>query len=165
MEGIARFGYDKIDGKRLLKISSDTFGRKIDEEDAWLVKLAWHIFETGNFDEKMMCYLCRYYSGSLHEMVQIWKYAKGFQIDMADFSERILAQVVFSEEMAPEAYEVFFDYYVSGKDKRLIWAFMKFIAYKYMVHGWMVPSKVFPYFYKEVQVQDNIFCLVAFCGL
>ena len=38
---------------------------------------------------------------------------------------------------------------------------MKFIAYKYMVHGWMVPSKVFPYFYKEVQVQDNIFCLVA----
>ncbi len=161
MEGIKDFGYDIIDGKRLLKISSDTFGRQIDEEDAWLVKLAWHIFCTGNFDEKMMRYLCRYYSGSLHEMVQIWKYAKGFSIDMADFSERILAQVVFSEEMAPEAYEVFFDYYETGKDKRLIWAFMKFISYKYLVHGWMIPSKVFSYFYREVQVQDNVFCLIA----
>lgn len=161
MEGITKFGYDKIDGKRLLKISSDTFARKIDEEDTGLVKLAWHIFSTGNFDENMMRYLCRYYSGSLHEMVQIWKYAKGFSIDTADFAERILAQVVFSEEMAPETYEVFFDYYDSGKDKRLLWAFMKFIAYRYLVHGWMIPGRVFSYFYKEVQVQDNVFCLVA----
>lgn len=161
MEGILKFGYEKIEGKRLLKISSDTFAREIEQEDTSLVKLAWNIFQSGNFDENMMRYLCRYFSGSVHEMVQIWKYANGFSIEMADFSERILGQSIFSEEISPEAYEVFYDYYENGKDKRLLWAFMKFIAYKYLVHNWMVPNKVFSYFYKEVQMQDNIFCLIA----
>lgn len=161
MEGIAGFGYEKIDGKRLLTISSETFAREIDHESSFLVQLAWHIFGTGNFDENMMRYLCRYYAGSIREMVQIWRYAKGFSIEMADFSERILGQIVFTEEMPPDAYEVFYDYYQSGKNKRLIWAFLKFIAYHYLVHNWMLPNKVFAYFYKEVQVQDNIFCLIA----
>lgn len=161
MEGIEEFGYEKIDGKRLLMVSSETFARCMDTENVSLVKLAWHIFETGNFDENMMRYLCRYYSGSIHEMVHIWKYANGFDIEMADFAERILGQVVFTEEMAPDAYEVFYDYYENGKDKRLLLAFMKFITYKYLVHGWILPNKIFPYFYKEVQVQDNLFCLAA----
>ena len=147
--------------KRLLKISSDTFAQEIEREDVSLVKLAHYIFQTGNFDENMMRYLCRYFSGSVQEMVQIWKYANGFSIEMADFSGRILGQSVFSEEVSPEIYEVFYDYYENGKDKRLLWAFMKFIAYKYLVHNWVVPDKAFSYFYKEVQMQDNIFCMVA----
>lgn len=161
MEGVLQFGYKKIDGKRLLKISSETFAREIDQEDVSLVKLAWYIFQTGHFDENMMRYLCRYFSGCVHEMVQIWKYAKGFSIETADFSERILGQIVFAEEMSPDAYEVFYDYYEVGKDKRLIWAFMKFISYKYLVHNWLLPKKVFQYFYREVQLQENIFCLIA----
>lgn len=161
MEGILRFGYGDIEGKRLLKISSDTFAKEIEREDVSLVKLAHHIFKTGSFDENMMRYLCHYFSGSVQEMVQIWKYANGFSIEMADFSGRILEQSVFSEEISPEIYEVFYDYYENGKDKRLLWAFMKFIAYKYLVHNWVVPDKAFSCFYKEVQMQDNIFCLVA----
>lgn len=94
-------------------------------------------------------------------MVQIWKYARGFSIDTADFAERILAQIVFTEEMAPDAFDIFYEYYDSGKDKRLLLAFMKFIAYKYLVHGWLIPNKIFSYFYREVQVQDNLFCLIA----
>lgn len=161
MEGIRRFGYGNIEGKRLLKVSSETFAKEIGQKDIILVKLAWNIFQMGSFDENMMCYLCRYFSGSVSEMVQIWKYANGFSIEMADFSERILGQCVFSEETPAEVYEVFYDYYENGKDKRLIWAFMKFIAYKYMIHNWTVPEKVFSYFYKEVQMQENIFCLAA----
>jgi len=161
MEGISQFGYEKIDSKRLLKVSTDTFSKKMEEEDQSLVKLAWFIFRNGSFDENMMRYLCRYFSGGIYEMVQIWKYARGFSIDTADFAERILAQIVFTEEMAPDAFEIFYEYYDSGKDKRLIWAFMKFIAYKYLVHGWIIPNKIFSYFYREVRVQDNLFCLIA----
>lgn len=94
-------------------------------------------------------------------MVQIWRYANGFAIDMGDFSERILGMVVFTGMMSPDAYEVFYDYYEAGKDKRLILAFMKFIAYKHLVHGWLIPDQMFHCFYREVQVQDNLFCLVA----
>lgn len=161
MEGIALYGYDKIDGKRLLKVSSETFAQSMEKEDKHLVQIAWHIFRSGHFDENMLGYLCRYYNGRIFDMVQVWRYAKGFSIDMGDFSERILGQILFTEEMLPDAYEVFYQYYESGKDKRLILAFMKFVAYNYMVRGWMIPSQMFGYFYKDVQIQDNVFCLIA----
>lgn len=161
MEGIRLYGYEGMEAKRLLKISSDTYGRSLDEEDTQLVKLAWYIFQNGQFDENMIRYLCRYYLGGLNDMVQIWRYANGFAIDMGDFSERILGMVVFTGMMSPDAYEVFYDYYEAGKDKRLILAFMKFIAYKHLVHGWLIPDQMFHCFYREVQVQDNLFCLVA----
>ena len=161
MEGIMRYGYEEIDEKRLLQIASETFAEQIEQENATLVKLAWHIFKSGHFDENMMRYLCRYYSGGIHEMTSIWKFAKGFEIETGGFEERILGQIIFTGEMSPEGYEVFYQYYEMGKDKRLIWGFMKFIAYQYLVQNWMIPKKMFEYFYKEVQVQENIFCLIA----
>lgn len=161
MEGIRSFGFEKIDGKRLLKISSESFKVNREQEDDELVKIGWHIFKSGNFDENMMQYLCRYYSGSISDMVQIWHYAKGFSIDTADFSERILAQIIFTGEISPDAYDVFYTYYELGRDKQLIWAFLKYISYQYLIHAWMIPRKMFTYFYKEVQVQDNLFCLIA----
>lgn len=161
MEGIEKYGYSKIEGKRLLKAASEAFAEKIDIENPNLVKLAWFIFGTGQFDENMMRYLCKYYTGSISEMVQIWKYAKGFSIEMEGFSERILGQIIFTEEMCPDAYEVFYEYYQEGKDKLLVLAFIKFISYKYLVHNWMLPRKIFDYFYKEVKLQENQFCLIA----
>lgn len=161
MEGIERYGYDHLDGKRLLKVSTETFGACIEEENVQLVKLAWYIFQTGNFDENIMRYLCRYYSGMMNDMTEIWRYANGFQIKMDNFAERILGQVLFTEEMTPDVYEVFYGYYETGQDKMLLMAFMKFIAYKYLVHGWILPAGVFERFYQTVQVQENMFCLIA----
>ena len=161
MEGIEQYGYEKLEGKQLLKVASRSFAENMDQENTSLVKLAWFIFGTGHFDENLMKYLCKYYLGSIHEMVRIWRYAKGFSIEMEGFAERILGQIIFTEEMCPDAYEVFYEYYESGRDKLLILAFMKFFAYKYLVHNWMLSQKMFSYFYKEVQLQENPLCLIA----
>lgn len=161
MEGVSLFGFDKIDGKRLLKVASDTFAATLEKEDKNLVQIAWYIFESGHFDENMLRYLCRYYTGRISDMVKIWHFAKGFSVETGDFAERILGQILFTEEMLPDAYDVFYEYYESGGDKRLILAFMKFVAYNYMVPGWMIPSRMFGYFYRDVQVQENNFCLIA----
>ena len=161
MDGIYRYGFHKIDGKRLLKIASDSFLQSMEKEDTELLKIAWYILETGHFDENMLRYLCRYYNGNISSMVQIWKYAKGFSIDTTDFSERILGQIIFTGEMSPDAYEVFYSYYPLERDKQLVWAFLKFIAYHYLIHSWVIPTEMFDYFYKEVQMQDNMFCLIA----
>ena len=161
MEGILLYGYDKISVKRLLQISADTIEKSSDKEDANLVKLAWHIFKAGKFDEKLLKYLCRYFSAGINEMVSVWQAAHGFELDVRDYEERILAQVVFTEEIASEAYDVFYSYYEDGTNKKLIQAFLKMIAYKYLVKNWIIPNKIFEYFYKEVRTQDNMPCLIA----
>ncbi len=47
-------------------------------EDSFMIKLAWHIFKSGKFDENVLRYICMFYNGSLADMVGIWKVAVGF---------------------------------------------------------------------------------------
>lgn len=161
MEGILAFGYDGMETKRLLQISADTFQRSLDREDIRLVKLAWYIFSKGQFDENMLRYLCDYFTGDTCDMIQVWKAADGFGIDVLNFSERILAQLVFLEEMVPEGYDVFYKYYEKGFNKKLNRAFLKMNAYQYMVKGRSIPEQMFDYFYKDVRVEENMPCLLA----
>lgn len=161
MEGILLYGYDRIPVERLLKISSETFERNIDREDANLVKLAWYIFKAGKFDENILKYLCGYFSAGIDEMISVWKAAHGFKLDVKDYEERILAQTVFTEEIYPEVYDVFYSYYEEGTNKKLIQAFLKMTAYKYLVKDLDIPDEIFEYFYREVRTQENMPCLIA----
>ncbi|MDE6617297.1 MAG: hypothetical protein K2K35_12090, partial [Lachnospiraceae bacterium] len=97
----------------------------------------------------------------IHEETKIWQAARGFGIECKDFEERIIAQMVFTEEISPEAYDIFYSYYENGDNKRLIKAFLKIIAYKYLVKNWLVPNDMFKYFYDEVRTQENMICLIA----
>lgn len=161
MEGILKFGYEKISGKRLLQISSSAFADNADVEDVHLVRLAWHIFNTGKFDENVIRYLCKYFAGGIHEETQVWQAACGFEIGCKDFEERIIAQMVFTEEVAPEAYKIFYSYAEGGSNKRLIKAFLKMTAYKYLIKNWLIPNNMFKYFYDEVHAQENLPCMIA----
>ncbi len=161
MEGIMLYGYEKLSGKRLLQIASMTFEKNINKEDVKLVRLAWHIFNKGKFDENVINYLCKYFIGGIYEENQIWNAAHGFGIECKEFEERVIEQMVFTGEVAPEAYNIFYSYYDGGSNKRLIKAFLKMTAHKYMVNNWIIPNKMFEFFYSEVRAQENITCLIA----
>lgn len=160
MEGIMLFGYEEISAKRLLQISEKTFQSKM-EEDVQLVKLAWYMFQAGKYNEYSLRYLCHFFTGGIYEMVQIWQTIEGLEMEVQPFEERLLAQIVFTGEMAPEAYEVFYHYYEKSTNKKLVQAFIKMMAYQYLVKGWILPNKVFECFFREVQVQENLPCLIA----
>ena len=89
-----------------------------------------------------------------------YEICKRFLYRYNGFSERILGQIIFPRNVT-DAYEVFYSYYPLERDKQLVWAFLKFIAYHYLIHSWFIPTALFDYFYKEVQMQDNMFCLIA----
>ena len=160
MEGIMLFGYNNIDPKRLLQISSGYF-EKQKTEDSSLIKLACHIFENGKFDENMLRYMCMFYNGSLESMISLWKAADGFGIDVKELEERIIAQLVFSEELIPEGYSVFYSFYEHDSNRKLVVAFMKMLAYKYLIKNYPLPEKIFECFYQEVRKQENLPCLIA----
>lgn len=161
MEGILRFGYEKIPDNRLLQISSSAFEKNADSEDIDFLKLAWHIFNSGNFDENIIKYLCKFFWGTIYEEIKIWKAARGFEITCSDFEERIISQMVFTEEILPESYDIFYNYYKYGNNKRLIKAFLKLTSYNYLIKGWLLPNEMFKYFYNDVHTQENIHCLIA----
>ena len=159
MEGLLLFGWNGIDSKKLLKIAGHAFVAA--EEDKTLTKLAWHIFKGGEFDKPLLVYLCDHYSGTIPEMVKLWTACREFGIDIQILSERLLAQILFTDQMVPEAYPVFFYYEEQGFNKKLIRAFLKRTAYRYLVHGDKLPDEIFESFYQHVQVEENRPCLLA----
>ncbi len=159
MEGLLLYGWDKIDPKKLLKITGHVFAGA--GEDKTLIKLAWHIFQAGEFDKPLLMYLCDYYSGTVPEMVKIWVACREFGVDIQILSERLLAQIIFTEQMIPEAYPVFYYYEEKGYNKKMIRAFLKRMAYRYLVHKEKLPDELFESFYQHVQVEENRPCLLA----
>lgn len=165
MEGIMEYGYDQFDGGCLLSLAGDSFRRVVEspvsQERPQLVKLAWNIFDKGSVNDTMLQYLCDSYSGVIPELLRIRRAARRQGIDVMDLAERILAQVIFTGEMHPEVYEVFYEYYDGGFNKKLMRAFLKMQAYLYLIRRQPLPDQIFDYFYKDVRVEENRPCLLA----
>lgn len=161
MEGILQFGYDKFPANRVMKVATETLQRELSVENPIYVKLAWNIFKGGSFDENILNYLCSYYNGGLSQMIRIWEAAHTFSLSVDYLSERILAQSLFTGEMLPEVFSIFYDYYDKGTNKRLCHGFLNYLAYRHLVHNWVLPNKLFEYYVKEAKIQENIPCLLA----
>lgn len=161
MEGIRLFGYQDLNAGTLLVLSSQAFRDDLDKEDTTLVRLGWHIFCKGKYDSNLLRYLCRYYLGSMPEMLSLWEKAQGFGLADAQFAERILAQALFTQETDEGLYEVFFLYHQKGTNKRLCRAYLNLMSYEYLLHNRSLPEELFPYMYAEVRVEENRPCLLA----
>lgn len=161
MEGILTYGYEQIGAKKLLKISSEAFREEECGKDARMLKLAWYMFWEGIYSCDTLRYLCRFYSGTVEDMIQIWEEALREELDVLDFEERLLGQVVFSGEILPEVFDVFYYYQEQGEDKRLLLAFKKLMAYEYLVKNRQLPVEMFGYYFRDVQIQENLPCLIA----
>ncbi|MDE6851558.1 MAG: hypothetical protein K2J67_03600, partial [Lachnospiraceae bacterium] len=161
IEGIWRYGFTQIDVKMLLTVFEETFQDGSLAEDCNLIKLAWHMFWEGIYNDDTLRYLCRYYTGTVEEMVQIWAEAQRASLDTLPFQERLLAQAVFSGEMVPEVFDIFYYYQEQGTNKHLLLAFKKWMAYEYLLKNRTLPVEMFGYYFRDVQIQENIPCLIA----
>ncbi len=161
LEGVRLYGYEQMEPRRLLQMLTPELSEHMDNEEPVLVETAWYIFEKGKFDETLLKYLGRYFTGSIEQMLNIWTAADGFEIEQTAFSERILAQSLFMESLPEGIFRVFASYYETGLNKRLIRAFLKYAAYRYLVRKQTLPEELFAYFYKEVRVEENRHCLLA----
>lgn len=161
MEGILLFGFEGTNAKRLLAISEKAFREKEEERDPRMVKLAWAMFQEKVFNSDTLRYLCRYYTGTVRELVQIWKVAEEAGMETLELQERLLAQAVFSDEIIPEVFDVFYFYQEKGDNKRLLLAFKKKMAYNYLIKGRKLPQEMFGYYFRDVQIKENLPCLIA----
>ena len=87
-----------------------------------------------NLDENMLKYMCLFYNGNLDSMIDLWKAADGFGIDVKELEERIIAQLVFYGGIPVRRAIVSFTVLWSMiQNRKLTVSFMKMLAYKYLI--------------------------------
>lgn len=162
LEALNYFGTEGIPVQRLLKLCSGwiTYSGLETKEDL-LLYLCYDIFTQGKYDEAILHYLVKYYNGSIRDMLNLWHVAKDFGMDTRDLEERLLAQILFTEEDMEDKYEVFLKYYRNVTNHMLVKAFLTYNAYGYLVHDRFIDDDIFPIIRRELYYEDNPITLLA----
>ena len=94
-------------------------------------------------------------------MFAVWRVCREKEINCTEFEERLIGQVLFAETYSMDVAQVFESYYEKGTDKRLIKAFLKYNAYKYLVKDRVIPEELFDIIAKELSFDKNEICSLA----
>lgn len=162
LQAIKDFGYENIHINRLLKLSAYLFHMNEDDRDEdLLTELAYYIFSHGKYNNEILIYLSKYYKGSTGDMYRLWEACRAFELDTVCLEERLLTQMLYTEDYIVNSLLVFLSYYNNGSNHKLIRAFLSYHAYKYLVMGRIIKSELFEIMKKELVYEENDICMMA----
>ena len=144
-EAICEYGYEGIRDKRLMRLISRIIRRRDFEEDSMVLELAFHTFQAGKYDEVILEYLNRYYLGSTIDYLEIFAAANGFEVEVHALEEKMLCQVLFTEDMLEESHNVFESYYHAHPNMKIARAYLIYYAYGYLMERLKVKENIFHY--------------------
>ena len=144
------YGYDYMGSAARVTLCSYAITESGFEEDDFLSGLAESTFGLGKYNDILLIYLCKYYSGATRQMAELWKAAGAFQIDTFDLEERILTQMLYTTEYTPYAEQIYDSYYAGGGRELICMAYLSYFAHMYLTQDAIVPAHVF------TQVRDRV---------
>lgn len=160
MEAIGRFGSELVPRNRLHKLCHKLV-MSISGRDEVLLYLCHEVFKTGKYEESILEYLITYYQGATKEMLEIWKAAHERSMKISSYEERLLGQVLFTENHNVMLGDVFSSYYQKGDNRILIRGFITYYAYQYLLKDLEIEEALLPIMKKEIVTEENEFCILA----
>lgn len=153
-----------VDAKVLLKLCSRLLDMEEREEDPVMTGVLFYILRKGKYDENILKYLVKYYSGSIKNMRDIWKTAESFGVDTYSLCERMLVQMLYTGSHVGEKGEIFRSYNKNGGNEDLMAAFLSKCCYDYAVKEQITESYIFESVLNlsRKQVPLHLVCKIAF---
>ena len=138
-----------------MRLCSRVIREKNFAKDELLVELAYFAFSNGKYDEAILQYLIMFYAGTTEQLYAIWKAAGDFEVPAEQLEERLLCEILFTENHVAEGCDVFVSYYHTHPGHRLIRAFLGYYGYHYLVHGQTSGEKIFQIMEIELDQVEN----------
>lgn len=161
---LLRYGVEDCDRQALAMLVSQLAHENEHEWEPLLVKWALLLFRHGCYDKAAMEYLRRYYVGDLQTLTSL--YRKCMELPEVgvdeDFSERLLAQVLFISADQTQYEDIYRQYFDNGKNRMLVKAYLAQLAYDYVVERVELPESLFVKIEKEAMYEkDPVMVLAA----
>lgn len=125
--------------------------------------LCFELFKRQQYDKVILTYLANFYCGATRDMKKLWETAKEYGVLVVKLGERIITQMIFSEDMFGEE-EIFLDYYLNGNPYfRLKQAYLAYASREYMVNGRINGESVFEIIINEYKLKEELadICKIA----
>ena len=133
-EWIRIYGTERMTPKMAVRLCSRMLPCIEYTESEVLTELAWSAFEKGKYDEYILQYLSWYFRGTLKEQREVWRACNRFETDSYELCERLLTQMLFTNEYFPEEAEIFKKYLEGSADETLTDHCLTHFAFQYVIH-------------------------------
>lgn len=134
LELIKKYGTQGIADERMLQICTDQICTSLQwQEDRWIVAQAYELFRKNCYNETTQQYLLCFFSGSIEEMMSLWKTTQKKTEYVLKLEERLLKGILFEQEKEIDSLPVFLHYYEEGKNRLLVQACFHVYAYWFLV--------------------------------
>ena len=162
-EGLMEKGLQAFEGKDIFRLVTRRIKEENYEEDSFLSYLCFELFKRQHFDRVTLMYLANFYCGPTREMKYLWKTLKENGIPAYKIGERIITQMLFSENLFQEE-KIFEDYYLSDNVYfRLKQAYLAYVSREYVVYGRELEASVFDIIANECDEKEDLsdICKIA----
>jgi hypothetical protein len=153
-------GYDE---KEVFRICSKQIREDQYEENDFITYLCFELFKRQQYDKVTLTYLANYYCGATADMKALWKVLKEYEIPAYKVGERIITQMLFSENLFEEE-KIFEDYYLEDNVYfRLKQAYLAYVSREYMIYDRELDPVIFDIIVHECDQQEDLadICKIA----
>lgn len=140
---IRYFGPYGMDAKVLLKLCSRLLEEEPAQEDPVMTGVLCHLVQRGKYDENVLGYLVRYFSGSIKDMRDMWNTAESFGVNTYALCERMLAQMLYTGAHVGDKIEILRTYSRGMGNEELRMAFLSQCCYDYVVKEQIADPYIF----------------------
>lgn len=180
LDWISQFGVDGVDPKTIFRMASKIIqqngemlqimgtsqvledSHRVDEQ--LLLEMCHYSFNRGKYDAYTLEYLLQHFEGSTKEMRTIWKAAKGLELELHDYSEKLLVQMLFTGCFVGEKMDIFSTYLEKETSRSIEKAFLAQCSYDYFVKDKLTNEVIFRDIFRLYQLGEKIqkVCLLAY---
>ena len=139
---VEEFGYEGVDMRSLLKLTSRMIVHCDMLEDEELLALASDVYRNGFYDEVILTYLMKYRFGPVDDLFAIWKSARGFELDTYDLEEKILELLMFTEDYRKEGERILESYIHHSGREWIVSGYLTHVSYGIFVKEFTMSSFV-----------------------
>ena len=152
-DNLKTYGMKRFDKQEVFVLCSKRIREQEDRGDDFLLYLCFELLREDLYDKALLHYLAKFYCGATGDMKLVWTKAKEYGVNTKALAERIITQMLFSENVFGE--EAIFEDYYSGKPYfRLKQAYLAYVARMYVVHERFISDDMIRLMMREYRQQE-----------
>ena len=150
LETVRKYGIENYGEEEIMGLCSRTIRENNYECDDFLPYGCFEMFKRKQFDRVILTYLANYYCGATTDMKLLWREAREYEVHTQKLAERIITQMLFSEELFGEV-PIFEEYYEEGAYFRLQQAYLAYMSREYVVEERRMSRSIIDIICKEYE--------------
>lgn len=162
LDAIKKYGYKGVDIQRLSRLFDEEAEESgLNTPNEVLLDIAYYIFCEGRYSDSILRYLADYYIGPAENMMKLWQTVKGFGLDDGAVCEKILAQLVFTENTDERGQKVLLSCIESKKDTAAVKAYINFLAHRYLTDDCRIDDRVWEWLWNNMASEHGTCRILA----